>query len=327
MNIMKIIKGGIDPFVNDLITYMTSPGAYFYGRIGGGETTLSKQWTELVQSNPPDLKEAFIANAHIQVSMGIMKKYGGFYDIHNTVESDMRFCEYYSSLYKSYDSATLAGPDTASYYLYDKMAPPYNNPQEKAKFDVFLEKCFSSTINLYPYCMIENPLSFLKAFKTFALNKKILIISPFSRSIQKQYPLLSTIFPGYTFPSFTLLTYNPPITYNDNGVPYISFPHSTWFETTNAMCEDIQKLDFDIALLGCSTYTLPLGAFIKNMGKKAIYMGAILQACFGVIGTRWVKDSFFLANPSGFIYPLETTEQINNAKKHHYAKEGFSGYF
>ena len=54
------------------------------------------------------------------------------------------------------------------------------------------------------------------------------------------------------------------------------------------MCNDIKNLDFDIALLGCGGYGLPLCNFIKmDMNKSAIYIGGGLQLLFGVMGRRW----------------------------------------
>ena len=54
------------------------------------------------------------------------------------------------------------------------------------------------------------------------------------------------------------------------------------------MQNDIDKIDFDIALLGCGAYGMPLGSFIKTKKKKtAIYIGGGLQILFGIKGTRW----------------------------------------
>ena len=54
------------------------------------------------------------------------------------------------------------------------------------------------------------------------------------------------------------------------------------------MCKDIKELDFDIALLGCGGYGLPLCNYIyETLGKSAIYVGGGLQLMFGVMGKRW----------------------------------------
>ncbi|BCS83211.1 hypothetical protein QLL95_gp0912 [Cotonvirus japonicus] len=326
-----LIKGTLDPekTLLDMIEYMKSPEPFFYGRIGGGETLLAKHYSEIkkTSNNRQEIIDILKNNPLMQLRMNNMRKYGGYYDVSDNIDNIFNFCEYYSSLYKNYDAATLAGPDVAAHYLTNINNPAFDDPREKEKYDDFIKNYFKKDIPLYTYSVIESCTWFLRGFKIFAEGKKILVVGPFSKSIQHQRPNLNKIFPDYEYPNFELITYNTPITYNDNGKPYIGFPHNSWFETLDAMCRDITKLDFDIALLGCSTYALPIGSFIKNMGKKAIYMGGIVQVCFGVMGARWIEEPFYLQNPDAFIFPLETNEATINGKQHHYAKEGFNGYF
>ena len=44
---------------------------------------------------------------------------------------------------------------------------------------------------------------------------------------------------------------------------------------------------FDVAILGCGAYGLPLAARIKRMGKQAIHLGGATQLMFGIRGGRW----------------------------------------
>jgi hypothetical protein len=83
------------------------------------------------------------------------------------------------------------------------------------------------------------------------------------------------------------------------------------------MCDDIQKLDFDIALLSCGGYGMPLCNFIKNnLKKSAIYVGGGLQLLFGVIGQRWLTHPVILKiieeNQPKFIRPSGDEIVINN---------------
>uniref|UniRef100_A0A6C0IJN5 Uncharacterized protein n=1 Tax=viral metagenome TaxID=1070528 RepID=A0A6C0IJN5_9ZZZZ len=49
------------------------------------------------------------------------------------------------------------------------------------------------------------------------------------------------------------------------------------------MCEEINKLEFDIALLSCSSYAMYLGDFISNkMKKNSIYIGGVLNVLFNI---------------------------------------------
>ena len=50
---------------------------------------------------------------------------------------------------------------------------------------------------------------------------------------------------------------------------------------------EIEKKDFDIALVAAAGLSLPIVAKAKQMGKIAISLGGDLQVLFGVRGNRW----------------------------------------
>jgi hypothetical protein len=82
------------------------------------------------------------------------------------------------------------------------------------------------------------------------------------------------------------------------------------------MCSEISKLDFDIALLGCGGYGVPLCGFIYDkLNKSAIYIGGGLQLLFGVMGKRWdnteMWQNIINENDCEFIRPSEE-ETIKN---------------
>jgi hypothetical protein len=82
------------------------------------------------------------------------------------------------------------------------------------------------------------------------------------------------------------------------------------------MWNDICKIDFDIALLSCGGYGIPLTHFIKKqLNKSSIYVGGGLQILFGVMGQRWEKcpiiNKIIRENGCKFIRPSEN-EQIRN---------------
>lgn len=121
--------------------------------------------------------------------------------------------------------------------------------------------------------------------------KKVLVIHPFSKSILNQYKIKNKIFSGtHTLPNFVLSTYtsvqsiagNNPEGFND------------WFEALDSMKADVSKMHFDVAVIGCGAYGMPLAAFIKrDLKKKAIHLGGNTQILFGIKGTRWENDPNF----------------------------------
>ena len=56
------------------------------------------------------------------------------------------------------------------------------------------------------------------------------------------------------------------------------------------MINDINNIDFDIALIGCGCFDIPLATHIKSLGKQSIIIGGGLQIMFGIKGRRWDID-------------------------------------
>ena len=50
---------------------------------------------------------------------------------------------------------------------------------------------------------------------------------------------------------------------------------------------EISKYDFDIAIIGAGAYSLPLAAYVKQLGKIAVQMSGSTQILFGIKGKRW----------------------------------------
>ena len=125
---------------------------------------------------------------------------------------------------------------------------------------------------------------------TLALQgKKVLVIHPFSELIEAQYyNKRRLLFQNKDIlPEFDLKTIKAVQSLGGN-CPY----YSTWFEAFDAMKKQIAQCDFDICLLGCGAYGLPLAAYIKSIGKKAFHIGGSLQLLFGIIGKRWENPQY-----------------------------------
>ena len=113
--------------------------------------------------------------------------------------------------------------------------------------------------------------------------KKVLIVSSFMESIVSQYKKRELLWGGEELPEFTLIPYQCVQSIGGNGGP-----HSSWAESLQVMKDEISNLDFDVALLSCGHYGLPLVAHIKeNLNRSAIYVGGGLQLLFGIKGARW----------------------------------------
>jgi len=115
-------------------------------------------------------------------------------------------------------------------------------------------------------------------------NKKVLVISPFTDTIEKQYSIKDKLWKDpRILPDFKLLTIKHQ---HSPGIDKAS-PYSSWKE----MIENIKKLmsntDYDVLLIGAGASALPLVAHAKRSGKKGIHLGGPLQLLFGIKGGRW----------------------------------------
>lgn len=116
--------------------------------------------------------------------------------------------------------------------------------------------------------------------------KKVLVISPFVKEIEKQYKEnRERLFEDKrVLPEFELLLQES--VWYGVGVKEAS-PFATWFEAYDYLFEEAMKKDFDVVLLGCGAFGFPLAARFKMAGKQAIHIGGALQILFGIKGKRW----------------------------------------
>lgn len=139
--------------------------------------------------------------------------------------------------------------------------------------------CFDAKIttlrNLEPYFSKSPWSQYLKG-------KKVLVIHPFTQSIENQYKKRELLFKNpHVLPGFTLITYPAIQSLGGND------EYESWFHALEKMQNDISMIDFDIAIIGAGAYGLPLASYVKQLGKKAIHLGGSTQMLFGVYGQRW----------------------------------------
>lgn len=114
--------------------------------------------------------------------------------------------------------------------------------------------------------------------------KKVLVIHPFAESIRSQYAKRALLFENpEVLPEFELKTIQAYQSIGGNNPR--NYPD--WFAARDAMKMEIDRHDFDIALVGAGAYGLFLTHHCKQIGKKAVYMGGWLQILFGILGKRW----------------------------------------
>ncbi len=256
---------------------------------------------ELIQSNKP----FYITRLGDQVSVISIQ-----YIINKEVNTNLLKNE--NSLY---NDGIYSKNDLSKIELFCKM---YNNSVIESNYLASFENLYVENQNFYKnnfnvnqiHSRVLEPFYLLEKnvipWTHYLKNKKILIIHPFIKSFKKQLNNDFQIFKNKKLfdEKQQFVFYKSYQTIAGNHI------HNDWYETFTLMCEDIKNIDFDIALLGCGGYGLPLCHFIKtDLNKSAIYIGGGLQLLFGVFGGRWENSEFWNKiideNNCKFIRPTE----------------------
>lgn len=117
--------------------------------------------------------------------------------------------------------------------------------------------------------------------------KKVLVVHPFAKTIERQYLKRNLLFSENLLPAFDLKTITAVSSLAGETTPF-----KDWFDALEYLKAEIDKQDYDICLIGCGAYGFPLAAHVKRMGKKGFHLGGSLQLLFGIKGKRWENESY-----------------------------------
>lgn len=165
------------------------------------------------------------------------------------------------------------------------------------------------------YLMNMEPWKADKPWTAALKGKKVLVIHPFDESIRCQYEKRELLFENQEIlPEFELKTLRAVQTLA--GTKDDRF--ETWFDALEYMYKEAMKIDFDVAILGCGAYGMPLASMLKKAGKQAIHMGGVTQILFGIKGKRWEEKKAYgyiknLMNEN-WKYPLESERPSQSQK-------------
>ncbi len=150
----------------------------------------------------------------------------------------------------------------------------------------YIKKLMKENVELFQLRYLE-PWFVEKPWTSALKGKKVLVIHPFEETILQQYEKREKLFSNpEILPEFELKTIKAVQTLA--GEKDRRF--ESWFDALKWMYDEAVKMEFDIALIGCGAYGLPLAAKLKQAGKQAIHMGGVLQVLFGIKGKRWDDD-------------------------------------
>lgn len=184
--------------------------------------------------------------------------------------------------------------DMCGCWLNEKLLLPYFNTQA--------EFCKLGALEPYDY---NTP------WTSSLEGKKVLVIHPFEESIRTQYKKRELLWDNQdVLPEFELKTIKAVQSIAGETVSF-----KNWFEALDHMKQQMDETDYDVAIIGCGAYGLPLAAHVKRKGKKAIHLGGPLQILFGIKGARWDNmPSVSKYYNEYWVRPLSDEIPVNNEK-------------
>jgi hypothetical protein len=112
--------------------------------------------------------------------------------------------------------------------------------------------------------------------------KRVVVVSPFTKTISSQFNVRHKLFPGHSYPEFELrLVKAPWITHASSRDGY------GWRWHLDDLKRQLASEPFDVAMISAGALAYPLAHHAKNLGRVGIHAGGALQLFFGILGKRW----------------------------------------
>jgi hypothetical protein len=301
----------------------------FIGRMGGSDTDALAAMIEGALHDEVSSRTAALRH------LPLVKRFNGYYDHTNNPDNYLRFLELLRTSYLATSNLALVDSKLLSMYFPNNLNPAH------ILADIPYVKALGFLVNqvdeaqgdwiAYPYTFFETLMGRLNLFRVFERvlpGATVVVASPFTESIKRNWPHRQQFFANFKYPEFSLKLLNTPITYD--GLPRDMYPHENWFDTLDALKTELSGIKYDILLLSCGSYAMPLGLHSRDvLHRRAIYVGGVLQLFFGVIGRRY-QGPFFLnsINQEAFIQPIERDMYLRHVTiNSDTAKEAFGAYF
>lgn len=153
-------------------------------------------------------------------------------------------------------------------------------------------------------------------------DKRVLVVHPFKNTIESQYQKRELLFENKEIlPKFKSLTVIRAVQSIGGNSEF-----KDWFEALEYMKDEIDKVDYDICLIGAGAYGFPLAAHVKRQGKQGLHIGGALQLFFGIKGTRWeipdlqvkgwgIEPGFYLKLMNEYWVRPDETERPKDSEK------------
>lgn len=251
-------------FVNDLGTAIQTKTPYATGKIGYSE----QHWMyyEILIGKEKDINK--IKGFEKDLSFHGLKQEGVF---PGNPDFYLEFNKFYVTHVKNIDCLGIC------YRPWEREIFEYYELKNKK-----IHYPHQQTVNYDP---TEEKICYLPYFE----NKRILIVCPFAGILKQR--ATKEIYEGIWSNTEKKRWFYPKV------VEALEFPYgfeketqrqySTVMELFEYITNEINKREFDVALIGAGGLAIPIASHVKSMGKVSIDLGGHLQVIFGVLGKRY----------------------------------------
>lgn len=131
--------------------------------------------------------------------------------------------------------------------------------------------------------------------------KRVVVVSSFSQTIRQQHRVIGTVSAvRELMPDFELITVDAPVTFAGR------MTDSSWHAGFERVKQELDSVDYDVALVSAGSYGPGLAHHAKRAGKIGMHLGAVGQLLFGVGGQRFFRPG------SPFLSLLERFGPVKN---------------
>lgn len=319
--------------IQDFSQVMSNAGGVFVGRIGGSdfEAAAFAQSPWRHRAMLPRMvwgkvtlapKRTPYAHLTLRGHEKRARELNGFFTTSRKPHDFREYLEILDSAYRSTRYFTYATKTLHEMFLGSSNRPAFSHYATSV----------TSGKTLWNYSFIESLRPFVASMDSWFANKRVLVVTPFAESVKAQFARREELHSkGILLPAAELTTYETPITYSSLKRIYEKprFARTeSWIAELELMDRELSSLDFDVALLGCSSYGMALGPRLEAAGKKAVYIGGAVNLLFNIFGSRFASAGYeSLLNLDSRIEPLEQSKYSSISNGREFRNEAMNAYF
>lgn len=169
---------------------------------------------------------------------------------------------------------------------------PWWKPQEElGLYSVFNRTATKIALQGIECFLSPNPRHWWTA--QLSAGTRVLVISPFSSTIENQIPKLDKVWrarSGLWAPALQFKCIPFPLSFGTQSSEEqatMLAKYGDSFGLIAAIQAQMDATEYDVAIIGVGIHSLPLVAHAKRRGKRAIHTGGGTQLYFGIRGGRW----------------------------------------